>query len=425
MKIRISDERGSVLIICVMITGILGVILAAYLKLAAFQNQTTARSHSWNAALPLAEAGVEEALAHLYHTGGANLATNGWIAANQEFTRVRSNDFLRIWMSISNVSPPVIYSRGDARIPGQSDGYVSRLVRVETSRESLFSKAIVARNEIVFNGNNITVDSFDSANPAYSTGGLYDPAKRRSNGDVATNLDVVNALDTGNANIFGKVSTGPGGTVEIGPNGKVGDLAWQSSPSSSGIAPGWSSDDMNVLFPEVKLPYAGGFAPPVISGDYVIQTSGDYLIQDLNKSLIVNSNVQARLIVNHEIDIGGTDKITLEPGAALTLYMDGESAKIRGNGVVNQNSAADSFVYRGTPRNKNLTISGNGSFTGVIYAPDAEFVMNGGGSGVEDVVGASVTGTTTMNGKFQFHYDENLGRRFKERPFVVTGWSEL
>jgi hypothetical protein len=70
----------------------------------------------------------------------------------------------------------------------------------------------------------INTDSFDSGNPSYSTGRRYDPAKRKDNGDVASNLDILNSINIGSANIMGHVSTGPGGTVAIGPNGSVGDI---------------------------------------------------------------------------------------------------------------------------------------------------------------------------------------------------------
>ncbi len=256
-------------------------------------------------------------------------------------------------------------------------------------------------------------------------GGLYDSAKRKNNGDITTNSSVRNALDTGNANIYGRVSTGTGGTVEIGPTGKVGNLAWQAASTAWGIQPGWSTDDMNVLFPTVEPPYNNGIAPLIIGGDYVISKSGDYALQELKRPLIVKNNVRARLLVRDAIEIAGSDRIEIEAGARLSLYMEGEKAAIRGNGLVNHTGNAANFIYRGTRSNRSVEIAGNGSFTGVIYAPDADLRLDGSGSTVMDVVGAAVSRTTVLNGRFQFHYDENLARLFRERPFVVVNWEEL
>jgi len=425
MRICPNNQSGSTLIVTVLVTGILGVMLAAFVKLAGFQNHITARSHAWNAALPVAESGVEEALTHLYHADLADLATNGWTRLGTTVTRIRTNDSTRVSMVISNTAQPVIYSRGESRIAGRDNTFVKRTVRVKTRRDALFSKAIVAKEDITLNGNNILVDSFDSADPNHSTGGVYDPAKRKNKGDIATNSSVRNALDTGNANIYGRVSTGPGGAVEIGPKGKVGDLAWQASTATKGIQPGWSTDDMNVLFPDVELPFSSGLAPPIVSGDYQIAASGDYALFDLTRSLIVQSNAHARLLIKTEIALSGSERIEIQPGGSLQLYMAGWRARILGNGVVNRNGNATNFVYRGTRQNHSAEIAGNGSLTGVIYAPDAHLRLSGSGAGVEDVVGAAVAQTAILNGQFQFHYDENLARLYRDRPFVVIDWEEL
>ena len=61
----------------------------------------------------------------------------------------------------------------------------------------------------------------------------------------------------------------------------------------------------------------------------------------------------------------------------------------------------------------------------MIYAPNAAFTLNGGGNNAIDFVGASVSSTVTMNGHFNFHYDEALGRIGARRGYIITGWGEL
>src|ERR1700704_4363743 len=70
---------------------IVGIMLAAYLKLISVQNQMTVRSQTWNRTVPVLEAGIEEAMAHLNKNGSpdsggnlnmANLANDGWTATS-------------------------------------------------------------------------------------------------------------------------------------------------------------------------------------------------------------------------------------------------------------------------------------------------------------------------------------------------------
>src|SRR5262245_16321957 len=77
---RMNDEKGSVLVISLILTCILGVTLGSYLMWVRSQSRMTAQSHAWNSALTIAEAGVEEALAHINMKAGTNnnLAANGW-----------------------------------------------------------------------------------------------------------------------------------------------------------------------------------------------------------------------------------------------------------------------------------------------------------------------------------------------------------
>ena len=112
---------------------------------------------------------------------------------------------------------------------------------------------MAAKGQIDFKGNNVATDSFDSGDPRYNTGGLYDATKDKANGDVATDSNVTNSLSVGNSNIKGTIRTGPAGTPSIGPNGSVGDLAWVNG-GNIGIEPGHYYNDMNVNWPDAVVP---------------------------------------------------------------------------------------------------------------------------------------------------------------------------
>ena len=122
---------------------------------------------------------------------------------------------------------------------------------------------------------------------------------------------------------------------------------------------------------------------------------------------------------------GNSDVIRIAPvGASLKYYMVGASFRIKGLGVANESGNAANFSYYGLPSNTSVDFGGNAAFTGAIYAPQADYSLGGGGNDTIDFIGASVSKTVTMNGKFQFHYDENLARVAGHRGFIPTNWVE-
>lgn len=437
MKLSIQcrrQERGSVLFVTLVATILLCVALAGYLQLVRNQNYSVARSQAWNRAVPVLEAGIEEALAQIaVGTDGTSMTNNGWFLSGTNYIKSRdlgSGDRYETHISVSK--PPVIESTGYVKIPLSTGDFVARHVRVNTQGGSMFVKAMVARGQINLNGNNIQTDSFDSSNPLYSTNGQYIASRHRAGGDVATNSGLVNSLSVGNADIYGRVSTGPGGSVSIGSNGSVGDLSWHAG-GSSGIQPGYSSDDMNVSFQDVNAPYIIGLppAPGTVGGtnyNYVLN-GGDYSMSSLsmsgnaNNQMLVTGN--ARLYVQGNVSLAGSSSIVIAPGATLKMYVAGSSTSIGGNGIVNGNSSATNFSYYGLPSNTSVSFSGNAAFTGTIYAPEAALSLGGGGNNTYDFVGSSVSNTITMNGHFNFHYDELLSRLNSGGSYYVTAWNEF
>ncbi len=408
---------------------VFGITLLGYLNLVGNQYRFIARSQVWNETIPLAESGVEEALAHINYNGVDNLDSDGWefIGTNYVKTVDLDNGTYKVW--ISDDENPIIYSQGSVTSSLAPDDF-TRTIRVTTQKNAMFMKGMVAKDDIDLNGNNVETDSFDSKDPSASTSGFYDPAKRKANGDVATNSSLENRLRIGNANIIGRVSTGPGGSVSIGSNGAVGSLEWHAD-GNSGVMPGWSSDDMNVDFVDITLPFTNGNYPTSgsINGEsyeYVIG-SGNYELNGFSlsgkKKIAVTGD--ATLLVTGDISMAGQAAIEIKPGASLTLYMTGASTKFSGQGVVNETGNALNFSYYGLSSNTSIKLSGNAGFVGTIYAPDAAFTLGGGGNDTSDFIGASVTDSVKMNGHFNFHYDENLGREGPGSGFVATAWHEI
>ena len=436
---KLQSEQGTILFVTLVATAILGAAVASYLQLVTTQNYSIARSQAWNRAIPVLEAGIEEALAQVAKgTDAISMANNGWTLSGAAYAKSRDlGGGDRFQTRISVTTPPTIESTGFVKIPLENNEFVSRRVRVTTQGGSMYMKAMVAKGQINLNGNNIATDSFDSGNPLYSTGGRYDPGKRKDNGDVATNSGLVNSLSVGNADIYGKVSTGPGGSISVGSNGGAGSLAWFAA-GNIGIQPGYSSDDMNVSFPDVTAPFTIGL-PPIAGNvggtnyNYVL-SSTDYMMSSLSMSgsastrMLVTGN--ARLYVTGNVSLSGSASIVIAPGARLQLFVGtasgpAASASLGGTGIVNGSASATNFSYNGLPSNKSVSFSGNAAFTGTIYAPSAALSLGGGGSTVYDFVGSSVSNTVQMNGHFKFHYDEMLGRQNNGASYTIASWNEF
>lgn len=401
----------------------------AYLALIGYQNRAVLRAQAWNYEIPVAEAGIEEAITQLYYNQG-NLGTNGWTLINNAYTRERNLPDGRYVVAISNVSPPVIYSQGYAQAPGTTN-YLSqpRTVRVTIGTQGLFSKGLVAKGTIDMSGNNLKTDSFNSTDPAYSTNGRYDPNKTKDNGDVGTNDTVANSIAVGNANVYGHAATGPGGTVTVGPNGAVGSLVWQNA-GNKGFEPGYVTGDMNVSFPDVTAPFTSASTPSsgTVGGTnytYVF-SSGNYMMSslDLKGPDTVCVSGDAVVYVTGKVDLGAKGFIYISTNCTLKLYVGG-AAQLSGQGVANPNASATNFFYYGLNSNTSLGLSGNSAFTGVIYAPYAAFTLGGGGSTPYDFVGAAVVATVRLNGHYNFHYDEALAGLNADRRPVVTSWNEI
>jgi hypothetical protein len=150
--------------------------------------------------------------------------------------------------------------------------------------------------------------------------------------------------------------------------------------------------------------------------------SGDYYATDLSGSTIVLG--QARLVLPNGLVMANKDAITVAPGGALTVWSDGTSCNILGNAIVNSPGIATDFTVYCTPTVTAVNLTGNGTFVGILVAPNAAVTMNGGGSSVVDFCGCLLASSVKMNGHFRFHYDEMLSKNLNGR-YLISSWNEI
>jgi hypothetical protein len=299
-----------------------------------------------------------------------------------------------------------------------------------TSRrlQPLFFAALSAVGTIDLKGNGISSDSYDSADPNYSTNGVYTSLRRKAGGDIVTDSLVFNV---GNANVAGHVRTAPGGTVTFTKNCSVGDVFWVSA-NTQGIEPGWATDDMNVVFKDVVLPNVSwtdasgdgtggsGTAPDGNLYDHIFTspfdtaaTPGNYTITD-NGNIYVGTNVAVQLNISvagsfspNKIFVAG---VSANEAGKLVAYLNGPSSLALSPDMQTQSGKPANLMFFGMPGCTNITFTATGDWTGALYAPEANLNLNGGGLTNVGFCGASVTGTISANGLYQIHFDEDLMR---------------
>ncbi len=269
-----------------------------------------------------------------------------------------------------------------------------------------YSFGLVARTKIDLNGNDLYADSFDSTDLTKSTDGRYDSSKKQAEGNVAVGESITNSVaDSGNANIYGFIFTGPSGTATIGANGTVGPTF--SSPAtnvSDAVVNGWIRNDCFQNVTDVVPP--SGAASWSSLGNINNTTTingGDWRLSGIslvaNKILTIQGNV--RLFITGSTSVTGNGSIVISSNASLTVYSAG-NILLAGNGVQNDSGLALKDQWFGLPTCISVSIAGNGVWIGTVCTPEASLSVSG------DVFGAVVANGIILGGTGNLHYDEAL-----------------
>ena len=185
---------------------------------------------------------------------------------------------------------------------------------------------------------------------------------------------------------------------------------------------------MNIAFADVPVPFTNGFFSPPMhplpdTNAYILDQSVNYCLLAVNlgstRRILVTSNAVLYVIGN--FTLSGSANVTINPGASLKLYVGGAAATLSGQGVMNKTGFATNFIYYGLPGNKQVGLSGGSTFTGLIYAPEANLILSGG----TIIYGATISDRVSSSGGFKFHYDESLGGFGSNTPYVVDRWDEM
>jgi hypothetical protein len=460
MKINVAKQagkKGSVFLVALGMTALFALILSSYLCLVEGQADSVARGQNFDSAIPVAEAGVEEAFSLINKNGGAsswtnNLTNDGWSAMTGSNTTTKSNlvsglNYYQVTISNAPGSTPVITAAGV--VPFIQNGWgiemttntsisssvvsLIRTIQVQTTQTPTLGAAIEAIGDITFVGN-ASVDSFNSMNTNLSVNGQYSATKVDDKATVATDSRVVSSISAGNnVTIRGYVNTGPGGTVVA--SGSIGDNAWVNS-ATPGIEASRSNDTFNVTFPDVATPSATFVETPssgtvggtnysmVFEGNQFWGSSNVMYETSLSMSGHANAIVTDGSVVIYvpsadSFSLTGQATFYVAPGSSVSIYVGSSSASIAGNGFVGATNANQVAIY-GLPSCTSISYAGNGAYVGTIYAPEAAFQ----GVGNAEIIGSLMANSFDFTGNATIHYDENLGSATAS-TFVANNWQEI
>ncbi len=447
------SERGSLLLAAMILTLAISISLVSFLKLGQTNLNISNRAFYANATMNLAESGLEEAMWSIGKAvDGDAAAWNSWTlsgnAAWRNFTNytfdANSTGNVRVYVrNYSLAAAPVVVAR--ATITPATGPSVEKWVTVSLFQRSLFANGLVAKNNLTFSGGNASVDSYDSRQGVYNAslgGGAYNRYDRGSAGSASVS---VSSFSLSNSSIWGNVSIGTSdySGLSVGPNGLVGDF----SATSGTVDYTRVNTDFTTNFDDASAPTVAGIViggiggatvlprggdAPAADGKYYYDVTGISLSGPASRILSVapGNDVVVRITAPSGasgVSITGNASIQVLAGSTLEMYTE-SNVSIAGGGIANSNDPAAFQLWSTRPSGatgtQSISVSGNGQLSAIVYAPNADVTMNGGGSS-GNVYGAVVADTISVTGGSDFHYDEALSAMSSGNPFGVSLWSEL
>lgn len=426
IKSRYSEGRdarqGSAMLTAVIFSFMVVTLMGSYLYLSSGEYRLATRSFLSNASFNLAEGGIDLALNALrsknstaWTKGSDGSGRNYWARTYPDYD-LGGNIVGEIKIVIINPGSktPEIYSEGVAK--GHPAGDVKKQLYAHTVYGFLpFKNGFNSKEGIVLKGTNVKFDSYDSRNGPYGAGNM------NSEVSVSTISVEVDALDIGNADVYGYVATG-GAMPNVGPKGSITNYANPGKVDYSRI-----TTDYYAEFPNID--------PPVLSAPLTTMPSsgtilgGEYLLSSWSSNssapLIIAGDTT--IVITGDMKLSGNGAIQIDPSATLKIYAAGD-VDLGGNGVLNESIKPEQLLIFGTetdPGDQDISISGNGFLSAAVYAPNADVAMNGGGTAGR-IFGAVAAYDARLVGNSHFSYDEALADyNLGTGGYVVDEWAEL
>jgi hypothetical protein len=441
-----NSERGSVLIVALILALVIAVIMASHVSLASNALKVSNRSFYANAALGVAETGIEQALWALNASNkGTSGAWDNWETLDGNARR-KFGDFelgrgitgdVSVIVTAYQSANPVVLAKASINV-GPKSAPVEKWLRVTLSNgasggvpdrsRSLFAFGLLARESLYANGG-AWMDSWksDPDNDPSTPVVPWSPGVALSNARIAVASKANEAMWIDGADIYGTASIGSSTSSglkmkawdgQIGPRGTTYTGSYRVT--SGALAMDFTATAETVEAPTGATVRASYVLPRNVSGPpYYISaesmgTTGATTVLQLDKVTVEGA---ATLTIKGDLTlymppsgvetlkVAGSGKILLENGATLKIVTPGNIA-VSGAGIANAGSPSNVQIWSTSNGTTGQTISlqGSGQLSAILYAPDAALTL----PGHTDFSGAAVVRTARLTGSGAFHYDESL-----------------
>jgi hypothetical protein len=315
---------------------------------------------------------------------------------------------------------------GKALVPVASP-QITRRIELITAPITPFEAAIKCQGTFYGLGNAARIDSYDSTyGPYYFC--ANDKEDPRYADSRAGSVQIGTAVAEVRGMLYGNLATNGGtivrseyvtGTID---NNVPFSLPPYKMPPPCG--PGVISSCMPTPQPSptsingttnLTPPAAGSPSQPIY---YLLSSFGTDAKLTVNR----HNNMPTYVALRVTNDVRGS--ITVEPGVHLQVFFDG-NLDVKGIDIVNKTGYSGNLqFYAISPTNsttqQQITIAPPGNFSAVIYAPSANYIMNGN----PDVTGAAVVKTFYGNGNTMWHYDRALDHIGEAVDYRVASYVE-
>lgn len=370
-------------------------MVVGYLWMMMEQGKAVERSQHWNAALAVAEAGIDEGMAHINYTFNSfgtnvNYGVDGWTSNAAYYgpvSRSLSNDVGGSYaVFISNTMPPIVTSI--ATISDKMNPVpIKRAVQVTTMPAFAPLPGLTVRSNFTLNGQP-TINS--------DVGMIY--------GTVET---------VGNGTVTGEIKTGP--------------QASQPDVHRQGSDGGWTNN-FYVSLPDVEPPYTFGTTPPTNANATLAANTEYYFNGNYTPTTLTIANGSNTVL--YVTGKFSASSITIQPTGSFILYVGSTNLSTTTTATFGQTSSdrinfsgtPEQFYYFGLPNNTKIDlVNGLNIVHGIFYAPEATFGQHGG----QTVMGAVVANGYTADGSGNSFKDPGLAGNSIVLGYAVASWKEI
>ena len=472
---RLTSQRGSAIIVALIFSIVTAVIAGSYLALARHTLTISNRAFFANSAVNLAEAGLEQAIWSIRKknwTDWQSVGANEWVRTFGTFDfQQNAKGTVRVYVFGPTNSPTVV---ARASIQPHRGAPVQKWVEVNLTQRSMWENQFVAENILTISGNNPYIRGYFSHLGPYQAplsrgtvihGDWVVEANRTNDfgwGTVGAGGIQPGAANLGNADLWGSISIGSANRndVRILQNGTLagesvyGRLDPQGTVDLSRVTPDFRPNFEDAKAPNatyvplnntivgtsVTLPRASD--SPASDGVYYYSANSIALRGSGNdpareQRLTVAAGRKVVLLMNKsatstgEIDVSGNGRIHVENGGSLHIYTAAD-VDITGNGAVNLGGKPSDLritsirAKTDTSAPQVIKIAGNGTLSTVIYAPNADLEIKGGGNSTsEGIFGGAIAENIKMTGNSYFICDLSLGLDRVDGAMTIGRWREL